>query len=138
VSQIVTYSVDNSTSVRFEIAPVDGFSPASPGQVVGKVQDAVGPVVEAAKVVLDRVREAGPDQVELKFGIKVSGSADWFVAKAAGEGSFEITLSWDRHAGEHDARLDTAADPSVKAEPVNSIGSDPGATRAAEGSAGGA
>jgi NTP-dependent ternary system trypsin peptidase co-occuring protein len=60
------------------------------------VQQAVAPAVEAAKVVLDKVREAGPDQVELKFGVKVSGGTNWLVAKTAGEGNFEITLTWER------------------------------------------
>jgi hypothetical protein len=35
-----------------------------------------GLAVEAAKAVLDKVKEARPDEVELKFGIKVSGGAN--------------------------------------------------------------
>jgi Trypsin-co-occurring domain 1 len=45
---------------------------------------------------LDKVKEARPDGVELKFGIKVTGGVSWLVAKAAGEGNFEITLTWSR------------------------------------------
>ena len=93
---IVTYEVDDSTKVKFEIEPGDGFRPAGPGQVLGRVQDAVGPAVEAAKAVLDKVKEARPDQVEVTFGVKVSGEASWLVAKSAAEGSFEITLTWTR------------------------------------------
>jgi hypothetical protein len=40
--------------------------------------------------------EARPDEVELKFGIKVSGGASWLVAKAAGEANFEVSLTWSR------------------------------------------
>ncbi|GAB3934514.1 hypothetical protein GCM10027614_07660 [Micromonospora vulcania] len=43
---------------------------------------------------LDRVRELAPDGVEVKFGVKVTGTANWLVAKAATEGNFEVTLSW--------------------------------------------
>jgi Trypsin-co-occurring domain 1 len=50
--------------------------------------------VEGARVVLDRVKEAKPDEVELRFGIKVSGTASWLVAKAVTEGNFEVTLTW--------------------------------------------
>jgi hypothetical protein len=93
-SQIVTYQLDESTLVRFEIEAPPGFRPASPDQIIGRVTVAVAPAVEAAKAVLDKVKEIRPDRVELKFGVKVSGSANWLVAKAASEGNFEITLIW--------------------------------------------
>ena len=94
VSQVVTYRVDDATTVKFEIDPAEGFRPAGPEEVLGKVAQAVGPAVEAAKAVLEKVKEARPDGVELKFGIKVSGGANWLVAKAAGEANFDVTLSW--------------------------------------------
>jgi hypothetical protein len=93
-TQIVTYQLDDSTKVRFEVEPVEGFRPASAGQIAGRVRDAVGPAVDAAKAVLDKVKDVSPDEVEVCFGIKVSGGADWFVAKTAGEASFEIKLTW--------------------------------------------
>jgi hypothetical protein len=101
-AHIVTYGVDDSTQVKFEIEPGDGFRPAGAGQVLGRVRDAVGPAVEAAKAVLDKVKEARPDQVEVRFGVKVSGEATWLVAKSAAEGSFEITLTWIRGTAEPD------------------------------------
>jgi phage tail sheath gpL-like len=93
-SQVATYQLDDSTTVSFEIEPTEGFRPAGPGQIAGKVREAVAPAVEAAKEVLDRVKELAPDEVEVKFGIKVSGGAQWLVAKATGEASFEVTLTW--------------------------------------------
>jgi len=93
-SQIVTYELDESTLVKFEIKPTEDFRPASPDQILGRVRDAVGPAVEAAKVVLEKAKETRSDHVELKFGIKVSGAANWLVATAATEGNFEITLIW--------------------------------------------
>ena len=80
-SQVVTYQVDDSTTVKFEIEPTEGFRPAGPNEVAGRIREAVDPAVQAAKAVLDKVKEAGPDGVELKFGIKVSGAANWFVAR---------------------------------------------------------
>jgi len=41
-----------------------------------------------------KVKEAAPDKIEVKFGIKVSGTANWLIAKAATEGNFDITLTW--------------------------------------------
>jgi NTP-dependent ternary system trypsin peptidase co-occuring protein len=93
-SQVVTYRVDDATTVRFEIEPPEGFRPAGPEEVLGRVGDAVGPAVEAAKAVLEKVKELRPEGVEVKFGVKVSGGANWLIAKAAGEANFEVTLAW--------------------------------------------
>jgi Trypsin-co-occurring domain 1 len=93
-TQIVSYQLDDSTTVQFEVEPPPGFRPAGAEEIAGRVRSAVGPAVEAAKTVLDKVKEARPDQVELRFGIKVSGGASWLVAKSAAEANFDISLSW--------------------------------------------
>jgi hypothetical protein len=100
-TQVVTYELDDATTVRFEVEPMPGFRPAGAEEVIGRVREAVAPAVEAAKIVLDKVREARPDRLEVRFGIKVSGGANWLVAKAAGEGNFDVILAWER--GVHDA-----------------------------------
>jgi predicted neutral ceramidase superfamily lipid hydrolase len=94
-SQVVRYTVDDSTSVGFEVDAPDGWQPVGAAEVAGRVRDAIRPAVEAAREVLEKVKEAGPDTVSVKFGVKVSGKADWIVARAATEGSFEITLTWE-------------------------------------------
>lgn len=38
------------------------------------------------EAVLEKVKEAAPEEIKVKFGIKVSGTANWLVAKAATEG----------------------------------------------------
>jgi outer membrane lipoprotein SlyB len=94
-SQVVKYEVDDAgTVVSFEVAPVEGFVPASPGAIAGSVVAAIEPAVAAARLLLGRVRELAPESVEVKFGVKVTGTANWLVAKAATEGNFEVTLSW--------------------------------------------
>ncbi|MGH8904274.1 MAG: CU044_2847 family protein [Egibacteraceae bacterium] len=98
---VVRYTLDDGTVVRFEAEPTEGFRPAGPNEVVGKLREAIGPAVEGAKVVLDKVKEAGPDTVEVKFGVKASGTMSWLVAKAASEGNFEITLTWNPDRNPH-------------------------------------
>lgn len=100
-SHIATYQLDDASTVSFEIGDTDAFRPASPDQVVGRVRDAIGPAVRAAKEVLDKVKDLGPAEVEVAFGVKVSGGAQWLVAKATGEASFEITLKWAPKAERH-------------------------------------
>jgi hypothetical protein len=92
--QIVTYRVDDETTVDIEIDPVAGYAPAGIGKVVGQVRAAADPVVKAANAVLDEVKGLAPDEVQITFGVKVGGKANWLVARAAAEGNFEVTLSW--------------------------------------------
>lgn len=88
------YLLDDGTVVQFEIDPGPGFRPAGSREIVGRVREAVAPAVEAARVVLERVREASPDEVEVKFGVKVSGKANWVVARASTDANFEIKMTW--------------------------------------------
>lgn len=57
-TQVVAYQLDDQTTARFEIEPLPGFRPVGPQEIVGRVREAVGPAVEAAKTVLDKVKEA--------------------------------------------------------------------------------
>jgi hypothetical protein len=93
-TEIVRYQLDDSTVVGFEIEPPDGWQQAGAKELAGQVSRAITPAVEAAKTVLGKVKEIKPDSVEVKFGVKVTGEANWIVARAATEGNFEITLSW--------------------------------------------
>ena len=99
MSAVVSYEVDDDTVVRFEIEPTDGWHDVGADRVLGQIKDAVAPAVEGARAVLDKAREATPDEIVVKFGIKVSGTANWLVAKAATEGNFEVTLTWKPASG---------------------------------------
>lgn len=93
-SHVVTYTVDDETVALFEVEPLEGFSPAGVGEIAGHVREAVAPAVEAARVVLEQAKRLSPQDVQVKFGVKVTGTMNWVVAKAATEANFEVTLSW--------------------------------------------
>ena len=96
----VGYTLEDGTVVRFEVEAGLGFTQAGGGEIVAKLADAAAPLVAGARVLLDQVRATRPDEVEVKFGVKVTGTANWLIAKAATEGNFEITLTWkDDRAG---------------------------------------
>lgn len=100
-SQVVTYVVDDGVEVGFEIEPAEGFVPASAEETAGRhVRDAVEPAVQAARAVLDRMRELAPQEVQVSFGVKVSGTANWLVAKAGTEANFQVTLAWSPRAAD--------------------------------------
>lgn len=103
--KIVTYALDNSTKVRFEIDPPAGFQDAGTDKVIGKVQDALSPAIDTAKLVLDRLKEVKPGEVTVTFGLKVSGKLDWFIARAGTEGNFQITLTWQPNDRDRDVAL---------------------------------
>jgi hypothetical protein len=103
--KIVTYALDNSTKVRFEIDPPAGFQDAGTDKVIGKVQDALSPAIDTAKLVLDKLKEVKPGEVTVTFGLKVSGKLDWFIARAGTEGNFQITLTWQPNDRDRDVAL---------------------------------
>jgi hypothetical protein len=93
-SQVVNYEVDENTVVAFEIEPVEGYVPAGVEDLAGHVRTAMARPLAAARAALEQVRELAPDGVQVKFGIKVTGTTSWIIAKAATEANFEVTLSW--------------------------------------------
>jgi len=96
VATTVSYQLDPETTVQFEVESVPGYRPAGAGEIVGQVRTAVEPAIRAAQMVLERAKLARPKTVEVTFGIKVSGTANWFVAKAATEGNFQVSLTWEQ------------------------------------------
>jgi hypothetical protein len=98
--QVAKYQLDDSTVVGFEFEPGPGFHQAGAAEFAGQVRKAVEPAVEAAKTVLEKAKEIKPDRIEVKFAVKVTGEANWVVAKAATEGNFEITLTWGAASSE--------------------------------------
>ncbi|GAA3342857.1 hypothetical protein GCM10020358_39380 [Amorphoplanes nipponensis] len=93
-TEVVRYRVDDETVAQFEIEPVEGFRPAGAGDIAGTIRESAGPALAAARELLAQVEEMAPDAVEVKFGIKVTGTANWVVAKAATEANFEVTMIW--------------------------------------------
>jgi hypothetical protein len=121
-SAVVTYELDDSTLVRFEIDPPAGFQDAGANKVIGKVQEALSPAIDTAKLIMDKLKEAKPGEVTVTFGVKVSGKLDWFIARAGTEGNFQITLTW--HPGESAAAssTDDASDLSSADDQASAVG----------------
>ena len=76
-SPVVSYGLDDETNVHIEIDPAEGWLEVSSDHVLGQIKKAVEPAV------LEKVREAKPDEVQVKFGIKVSGETHWLIGRAS-------------------------------------------------------
>lgn len=96
----IGYTLEDGTVVWFEFEPGPGFRPVGPEEIVGRLREALEPAVAGAAVVVDAVKASRPDEIEVKFGIKVSGTMNWLIAKAATEANFEVTLTWSPDKGD--------------------------------------
>ncbi|MEU9304812.1 CU044_2847 family protein [Streptomyces sp. NPDC048269] len=60
------------------------------------LQEALGPVTEAARVTLDQLRKARPDDITVQFGIDLSVAAGAVITKAGAGCHFTVTMAWKR------------------------------------------
>jgi hypothetical protein len=95
----VRYTLEDGSEVLFESAEgglVELRGGAPEVADGGKLRTRLEHVSAAAAAVADALRsQLAPDDVELKFGLKVSGEVNWwFFAKNQAEGTIEVTLRW--------------------------------------------
>lgn len=103
MSKLVEFDVPGKGTVLIEVN--DPYSSeltpaANPGEVVitkakktfDQALDGLNPMFESIKEKLDEI-EPLPNEVELKFGIKLSAQVG-AVVTGGGEASYEITLKW--------------------------------------------
>lgn len=77
-----------------------GPLPASAGSVAGKAtesfEEAVAGIRPIAEAVLAQVRELGPAEATVEFGIKFTAKAGVVLAAASTEGHCKISLKWTK------------------------------------------
>lgn len=70
------------------------------------LQGALEPVTEAARVALDQLRKARPDEVTIEFGVDLAFEAGAVITKTQAGCHLKVTVSWKNdgsvhpHAGE--------------------------------------
>ena len=124
MSEFVQYTLEDGTKVTFEVddelAPATSQSDPQcpPGQLStprsgreqqppppegkqqiregGPLADQLASVAAAADQVASGLRdELRPDEIELTFGVKISGGVNWWVfGKADGEASIQVKATW--------------------------------------------
>jgi hypothetical protein len=98
MAEFVRFTLDDGSQVLFESAESDLVAlRGGPPEVRdgGKLTARLQGVAEAAEEVAGSLRSRlVPDEVSLEFGLKVSGGVNWFFAKAHGEGTIKVTLTW--------------------------------------------
>jgi hypothetical protein len=98
MAEFVRFTLDDGSEVLFESAESDLVAlHGGPPEVRdgGKLTARLQGVAEAAEEVAGSLRaRLVPDEVSLEFGLKVSGGVNWFFAKAQGEGTIKVTVTW--------------------------------------------
>ena len=101
MADFVKYQLDDGSEVFFESAEASLVTlRGGPVDVVnaGQLGDRLSGIAAAADQVSKGLRERlAPEEIELEFGVKISGEVGWwFFAKASGEASINVTLRWSR------------------------------------------
>ena len=98
MAEFVRFTLNDGSEVLFESAESDLVAlHGGPPDVRdgGKLTARLQGVAEAAEEVAGSLRaRLVPDEVSLEFGLKVSGGVNWFFAKAQGEGTIKVTVTW--------------------------------------------
>jgi Trypsin-co-occurring domain 1 len=104
MSKLVKIDVGDGQTVLVEVEDVasEDVEPVakSPGELAAKARrslsdalDGIAPMVRTMKQRLNNVTDPG-DEIEVKFGVKLSGEIDAVVTKIGSEATYEITLKW--------------------------------------------
>jgi hypothetical protein len=104
MAELARVPIEGGGTILFEVAP----QPSDEGPVkAGRIGDAVRdlpqtlqqvmePVRDAAGAVLNQLRQAGPDEVEVEFGVDLSGQAGAVIAKSESAVHFKVRVLWQR------------------------------------------
>jgi hypothetical protein len=99
MADFVKYELEDGSEVFFETAEASLVSErGGTADIVdaGTLGDRLGDIAAAADEVSKGLRERlAPEELELEFGVKISGEVGWwFFAKASGEAAINVTLRW--------------------------------------------
>ncbi|MFI0923794.1 CU044_2847 family protein [Streptomyces sp. NPDC021012] len=82
-------------------APTAAEGPVKAGRIGDSIhdlpetlQEALGPVTAAARVALDQLRKARPDDITVQFGIDLSVAAGAVITKTGAGCHLTVTVAW--------------------------------------------
>ena len=97
------FVIDDHSTVLIQTSDIDA-PPSGAGDQYAGTQDqldkhlrhAIDRIRPAADAVFESLRELNsPTQIELEFGIGISGGFDAFIASTEANANFKIKLTWD-------------------------------------------
>ncbi|MBD6621223.1 hypothetical protein FNW02_37390 [Komarekiella sp. 'clone 1'] len=105
MKRLVEFSLDGGESILVEVeepevSDNDLDLVARPGELIDRTKqsfaDAVEKIKPVATTIITKLRGISdpPNEVEVKFGVKMSAAAGAIIAAAGAEANYEITLKW--------------------------------------------
>ncbi len=99
MADFVKYTLEDGTEVYFESTEgslVSLRTGAADVKEGGELGQRLNGIAKAAEELSAGLRQRlAPDEIELSFGVKISGEVNWwFFAKSKGEASIDVKLSW--------------------------------------------
>lgn len=98
MSNYVTLMLDD-VQARIEVPKNDsGYQNDSPiSEAVINLKEQMEPLMKVATYIVDQAKKVTPDELELNFGITVSGEGGVLCfAKAGIEAQFNVTMTWTK------------------------------------------
>jgi Trypsin-co-occurring domain 1 len=110
MKRLVEFPFESGGSIMVEVSIDEsqegGIIPAArPGEIavkaVSSFEDALEYIKPAAGVIIAKLRGLSdrPDEIEVKFGLKLSAEAGAFIAAAGVVANYTITLKWKARSG---------------------------------------
>ncbi|MFD4866254.1 CU044_2847 family protein [Streptomyces sp. NPDC058412] len=62
----------------------------------GSLEDALEPVTRAARVALEQLRKAGPDEITVEFGVDLAVEAGAVITKTGAHCHLMVTVRWEQ------------------------------------------
>lgn len=87
--------------VRVETETSEGHHDSGPSEKSGiDLEEQLYPLLETARYMMQQMRQMGPQEVELSFGIKVNGERNFLaIARNGAEAQFNIKMAWKDPGG---------------------------------------
>lgn len=108
MGDLVRVPLEGGGTILFE-APAQGGGPVKAGKFTDSVrelpqtlQSVLVPVRDAAEAVLEQLRKARPDEVEVEFGVDLAAEAGAVIAKTESSCHLQVRLLWSQSAQDPD------------------------------------
>lgn len=100
MTELVAVTLEGGGAIVVEMDHAAGtvVKAGRPGEVVGRatqsLENALESVGPMAQSVLAKLRESGPQEVTVQFGLKLTAEAGAVITKTSGECNLTVTLHW--------------------------------------------
>jgi Trypsin-co-occurring domain 1 len=103
MTKLVQFPLEEGGSIVVEVEEEQLSGPvpaASPGDLAGEAKmsfdEATAKLGPIARIVLDQVKDLGPQEIGVELGIKFSAEAGIILAKTSAEGTCTVKLTWKK------------------------------------------